>query len=253
MKKIFITLGLAVLLFVPLAVFAQESLLSSPGMTPDSPFYILDLIGEKIGEFFAFSAEGKARHALASAEERLAEAEAMADKGKDDLAATARERYQERLNAALAKAAQAKEQGKDVEEVMALVAEATFRHIAVLTERLEQVPEQAQGAIAEAIEVSSRGNEESLNALSGEKKQEVIEEAKGKIPNFEERIPEDVRDKLPGAEEGGQPTETPDGQPTETPGGQPKTISYQSVISKLLAIAAAQESIIQIMSEVKPV
>lgn len=220
MRKTLITLGLAILLLAPLAAFAQENLLSDPGITPDSPFYFLDLVGEKIGEFFAFSAEAKVKHALATAEERLAEAEAMADKGKDDLAATARERYQERLNAALAQAAQAKEQGKDMEEVMATVAEATFRHMAVLTERLEQVPEQAQEAIARAIEASSRGNEESLNALSGEKKQQIIEEAKGKIPDFEEKIPEGVRNKLPGAE-GGQPETSEGGQP-ETPGGGPQ-------------------------------
>lgn len=202
-RKILVTLGLAILLLAPSAVFAQESLLSDPGITPDSPFYFLDLAGEKIGEFFAFTTEAKVRHALATAEERLAEAEAMANRNQNELAKRARERYQERLNTALARATQAKEQGKDMEEVMANIAEATFKHMAVLTDRLEKAPEEAKGAITEAIEASSKGNEDSLNALSDEKKQEVVDEARGKITDFEERIPQGVRDRIPGTPGGG--------------------------------------------------
>ena len=59
--------------------YAQEEELPNPGITPDSPFYFLDNWGKNIGLFFAFGPEAKARKALEYAEERLAEAQAMAE------------------------------------------------------------------------------------------------------------------------------------------------------------------------------
>ena len=53
-------------------VYAQiDEELPNPGITPDSSFYFLDIWGKKIGLFFAFGAEAKARKALEYAEERL--------------------------------------------------------------------------------------------------------------------------------------------------------------------------------------
>jgi len=69
-------------LFAGSAVYAQDKELPDPGITPDSPFYFLDRWGKGIGMFFTFSAEAKAKRALRYAEERLAEAQAMATKNK---------------------------------------------------------------------------------------------------------------------------------------------------------------------------
>ena len=62
--------------------YAQEEELPDPGITPDSPFYFLDTLGKKLGLMFAFGDEAKAKKALEYAEERLAEANAMALKNK---------------------------------------------------------------------------------------------------------------------------------------------------------------------------
>jgi hypothetical protein len=64
------------------AVYAQDEELPDPGITPDSPFYFLDKLGKNISMFFTFGADAKARKALHYAEERLAEAQAMAAKNK---------------------------------------------------------------------------------------------------------------------------------------------------------------------------
>jgi len=65
-------------LFISGIAYAQDEGLPDPGLTPDSPFYFLDKWGKNIGMFFTFGNEAKARKALQYAEERLAEARAMA-------------------------------------------------------------------------------------------------------------------------------------------------------------------------------
>ncbi|MEK7536820.1 MAG: DUF5667 domain-containing protein [Patescibacteria group bacterium] len=61
------------LLFVPFLVFAQNGALPNAGLTPESPFYFIDKLGEALREFFAFSPEGKAHLQIAFAAERVAE------------------------------------------------------------------------------------------------------------------------------------------------------------------------------------
>lgn len=60
-----------ILLFLisPVFTLGQEgSDLPNPGLTPDSPLYVLDTLGERLGLFLTFSAEGKAKKALGYAE-----------------------------------------------------------------------------------------------------------------------------------------------------------------------------------------
>ena len=98
--------------FLGTITFAQETELPSPGLTPDSPFYFLDTLGEKIGMFFAFGAEKKAGKALKYAEEKLAEVKAMAKKNKAEALKKAKQRYQEYLSLANLKDKEAKEKIK---------------------------------------------------------------------------------------------------------------------------------------------
>ena len=67
-------------------VFAQESDLPKPGLTPDSMFYFLDRIGEAIGTFFTFGDIKKAERHTALAAERLAEDQAIVEKTSLDKA-----------------------------------------------------------------------------------------------------------------------------------------------------------------------
>ncbi|MDI6903845.1 MAG: DUF5667 domain-containing protein [Methanocellales archaeon] len=96
-------------------VFAQEAELPNPGLTPDSPFYFLDTLGEKIVMFFTFGAEKKAERAFKIAEEKLAEVTAMAQKGKAEALEKASKKYEEYLGIA-------KEKGKDIERLVVLIA-----------------------------------------------------------------------------------------------------------------------------------
>ncbi|MBI5045740.1 MAG: hypothetical protein HZC14_01900 [Candidatus Niyogibacteria bacterium] len=67
-------------LLMPLLVSAQTPLtLPSPGLTPDSPFYFLDRVGEALQEFFTFNPAAKARLQLEFAAERISEIKTLLD------------------------------------------------------------------------------------------------------------------------------------------------------------------------------
>lgn len=176
-------LALVLMLFLMATpVLAQESGLPKPGITPDSPFYFLDLWGEKLGMLLAFTAESKAKKALAYAEERLAEAQAMMEKGNSKAAEVALRNYERNVERAQERIEQAMAQGRDMTEVIAIVGEATAKHTEVLEGLLEKVPEQARKGIEKALEVSERGHNTALEKL------EKIQS--GEIPGNKEQATE---------------------------------------------------------------
>lgn len=195
-KKLLIIPMLAVFLFAGVAS-ANSHGLPNAGMLPGNPFYFLEILSEGIGTFLTFGDIKKAERHLALAGERLAEADELAEKGKANRAEKATERYQERLDKALAKAEEAKTKGKDTDAVLEKIAEATVRHQAVLATIYERVPEQAKEAIQRAMEKSARGHETALSAVSGEKQAEVR--------NRVEQETEDVEDRLEGLRSKGLP------------------------------------------------
>ncbi|MDA1337149.1 MAG: DUF5667 domain-containing protein [bacterium] len=76
MKRIVISSMLAAFLLGGVASAKEQTVLPNPGITPESPFYFLDRIGEALQEFFTFNPEGKARLQITFAAERVAEIEA---------------------------------------------------------------------------------------------------------------------------------------------------------------------------------
>ena len=173
MKKIII----ASLLLTGLVggILAQETELPDPGTTPDSPFYFLERILETVGTFFTFGDLKKAERYAALASERVAEAQAVVEKGKSKAAEKALQRYEDQLNRALSRAESARAKGQSIEEVSERVAEATGKHLEVLEGILEKVPEAAKEAIAKAREVSITGQEHALRALARENPERATE------------------------------------------------------------------------------
>jgi len=90
--------------------------LPSAGLTPESPFYFLDTLGETIREFFTFKQEAKASLQVTFAAERISEIEKMLE--KKGVLAEGIEVTQSRLKASLAKAVtivvSQKSKGEDV-------------------------------------------------------------------------------------------------------------------------------------------
>lgn len=166
----------SLLLFGGTAYAQDEELeLPDPGITPDSPFYVLDIWGEKMGLFFAFGAEAKAERALGYAEERLAEAHAMAVRNNPNGIGVATNGYKEHVSLAVQKMEEARNQGVDISEVSEIVALATAKHLFVLDEVMGIVPEEAKGAITQAREVSINGLGNGLRLLAGENPELAME------------------------------------------------------------------------------
>ena len=79
MKRIFLISILAIF-FTAGVVNAEVDGLPSAGITPESPFYFLDRIGETLQEFFTFNPEAKAKLQIEFAGERISEISAMVEK-----------------------------------------------------------------------------------------------------------------------------------------------------------------------------
>ncbi len=178
-------------------VLAQETELPSPGLTPDSPFYFLETIIEEIVTFFTFGDLKKAERHATLAEERLAEAQAIAGKGKPELTEKTLERYEIQLNNSIARSEKAQAKGQSTEQVMAKVGRATSKHLEVLAEIYEKVPEQAKPAIENAMKASVKGHEKAVEALKAQDALGDVPEAVSlpvEVPvEARERIQEKVR------------------------------------------------------------
>ena len=138
-------MAILVILFSANIVLAVEQIeLPKPGLTPENPFYFLDSWAEKISLFFTFGAEKKAQKAKLFAEEKLAEAKILAEQKKTAKIPKALKKYEKYLDYAIKEAKEAKEQGNNTEEILAIVSEATQKHLMVLAEVYDKVPQEKE-------------------------------------------------------------------------------------------------------------
>ena len=192
MKAISLLITSIILFSLGTGVLAQETELSDPGLTPDSPFYFLETIAEEIVTFFTFGDLKKAERYATLAAERLAEARAVVNKGKPELAEKTLERYRMQLQNSIARAEKAQTKGENIEQVMARVGQATFKHLEVLAEVAEKVPEEAKPAIENAMKASLKGHEKAVQALKARN-------ALGEVPetvSMPDQIPQEVRERV---------------------------------------------------------
>ncbi|MDD5702808.1 MAG: DUF5667 domain-containing protein [Dehalococcoidales bacterium] len=163
--------------------YAQDEELPDPGITPDSPFYFFDTLGKNIGMFFAFGPEAKVRKALEYAEERLAEANAMALKNREKALVRAAGDYDKYL-AIIAKNSEKVDQAEGADDVSERVATATSKHLAVLARVREAVTDQARDTIDRAREASLNGQKKALRALAERKTERAMEINAGTIESM---------------------------------------------------------------------
>ena len=173
-------------------VLAQETELPDPGLTPDSPFYFLETIIEEIGTFFTFGDLKKAERYATLAAERLAEAKAVVNKGKPELAEKTLERYRMQLQNSMARAKKAQAKGQSTEQVMARIGKATSKHLEVLAEVYEKVPEEAKAAIENAMKASVKRHEKAVEVLKAQ-------DALGEVPeevSLPAQVSQEVRERI---------------------------------------------------------
>lgn len=150
-------LVLAVVLVSPFSVSAK----TKAGTKPGNFFYFFDKAFEKAGLFFTFNPENKAKKALEHAEERLAEAEELANENNPEAVKTAMENYK--------------------------------KNIEVLEKVLIKVPKEAKEAITKAIEASKERQEEAIKETTEPEKE--VPEIKPEIKETENELKEEENEK----------------------------------------------------------
>jgi len=178
------------LLLNPSTVTAQTQVeLPDAGVTPDNWLYGLDKAIESIQMILTFNEASKAELHLQFAGERLAEAKAIADKGKPEYVPDLVGEYEGNVGKSLELVATAKQAGKNMTKVLELVAIATSIHLVVLEEVYEKVPEVAKPAIERAMQKSTERQAEALDEeeLPPEQAQEAKEKAEKARAKAEEK------------------------------------------------------------------
>ena len=195
MKAISLIITLLFLSSLGTGVLSQETELPDPGLTPDSPFYFLETIAEAIGTFFTFGDLKKAERHAALAAERLSEARAVVEKGKPEFAEKTLERYEMQLEKSMAMAEKAMTKEKDAEKAMEIVAKAgktTSRHLEVLAEVYEKVPEEAKPAVENAMKASVKEHEKAVVALKAKNALGDVQEE----VSMPAEVPTEVRERI---------------------------------------------------------
>ena len=179
MKKLF--LAFALLSVVAFSLPASASAATNPGVKPGSFFYFFDTTFEQISLFFTFSPEKKAEKALAYADERIAEAEAVAGDNNVEAVKTAITNYEGNIALATEKSKEVQDKERS-ESLFTLIADNTSKNQEVLSAVLIKVPEEAKEAITQAIEASRKGQEEATKQIAELKSE--IEQLKKEVADL---------------------------------------------------------------------
>lgn len=166
-------------LLVPSFSFAADG----AGLTPKHIFYFLDKASEGVSLFFTFDPGKKAEKILKNAEERLAEADVLADgddaKGVADLVGD----YQDDIKLAKEKSAEIKDQ-VIVEGVLNLIAENIGKNKEVLVIVQNKVPDEVKAVIVEVMKLTEQVRKNALDEISVLKKE--ITELKKEIEKLKQ-------------------------------------------------------------------
>ncbi len=145
MKNLFLAVFLSLLLLsspahaasAPDSPVAYE--LPYPGILPNSPFYPLKALRDKISAFFISDPVKKARFDLSLADTRISAALALIERKNLPLAESTISKAQNYFEEALTKTRQAKNQGIDTQELVKKLATAAAKHNEVIVETQKEL------------------------------------------------------------------------------------------------------------------
>lgn len=187
MKNLKLKIILALLLVVGLGVLirpalAQEELvvevkteevkseyvLAYPGILPDHPFYRLKMLRDRIWGFLIRDPLKKSQWCLLMADKRIWASQLLAEKGKFDLSVSTATKAEKYLEQAVQKAYQAEEMGKGDEAFFEKILDASLKHLEVLHDILEKVPDESKPTVELIFKYPQSANQKILELLGGE-------------------------------------------------------------------------------------
>jgi hypothetical protein len=167
MNKKLLVLGFVVLVLAGFCLAQQEDI-PSAGITPGNLFYGLDRAAESIQLAFTRNELKRAELHLKFAGERLAEMNKLVEKNKTKHIEKLLSDQEEELADAEAEIEKAVSKGQNATLVAEHVAEMTYKHVLVLQQVLDKVPEQARMSIQKAIDASIARNENAASTIEKE-------------------------------------------------------------------------------------
>lgn len=176
----------ALVVVAVVTVAGTGTVVASQSSRPGDVLYNVKNTSENIRGGLVFGDVNKASYQAELAEKRFEELKSLVDENADfDRVELAEANYQESLDAALAKADVARQNGNDADDLMEILAENSLRQAAVLQEVYEKVPEQAKESILRAQQASQRGFDQSTEAIGQEKANSVRDRVRGEHPNVD--------------------------------------------------------------------
>jgi len=150
-------------------VSKPEYYLPYPGLLPDSPFYKLKAVRDRVKLWLTFSQEKKVGLELLYADKRINAAWNLAEGGKLSLAVTTATKAEKYLESAVNRAEILSRGGQDVKSLLATFQKAIPKH----GEILEVLAGKTNGSERNVLEETGK-----LNKLLGERVAQVLIEAK---------------------------------------------------------------------------
>lgn len=124
-----------------------EYYLPYPGMLPDSPFYRVKALRDRIRLWMIFDAEGKAKQELFYADKRINAALFLMDGGKEELAVSTASKAEKYLEQSVNTTLQLLKDGKDVKSTLIRLNKATAKH----EELLDMMQAKAHGQMKDML------------------------------------------------------------------------------------------------------
>ena len=158
--------GVILAIVVAVSALGAGTAYASQSSLPGDALYPLKLATEQAGMMLLRDDTTRAERALSFVERRIGEMEVLAEEGRSQDLDLAVQKYGYALNMALSMMEQASDMGPATGNITARVAEATSRHLSVLDEVWDMVPDETKRAIAYAGNVSEMGYFHAMTALA---------------------------------------------------------------------------------------
>jgi hypothetical protein len=167
MKKRVLAFALIAAIVLGISFAAAQDYTSLPpaGILPDNPLYGFKTFFERLQLFFTFGHEGKAKLHLKFAEQRLSELNQSIAENKSQNVQSLEKDYEDELQGASQETNNTQALGRNATALTEHVAGMTFKHILVLENLLNKVPDQARAHIENAINKSQNGHDQAVRSI----------------------------------------------------------------------------------------